>query len=139
MVDPVTAAVLAATVVPLASGAAGEAGRQAWVSLASVLRTRFGRGPAPVAADALERAPDRPRAEVLATHLVELAEGDPEFRGWLHAWFQEAAAAANSRRDVTNIVAGQAQISGGLVQTHTITGSLSFGVPPAPPPDPAPR
>ncbi|MEV0394632.1 hypothetical protein [Polymorphospora rubra] len=134
--DPITAAVLAATVVPLASGAAGEAGRQAWVSLTAFLRTRFGQGAAPAAAAAVERQPDAPRAQVLATHLVDLAEHDQEFGQWLRVWLRDATRVCDQQRSSTNIVGGQAQITGNLVQTQTIVGSLNFGAPPTPPQHP---
>lgn len=133
--DPITAAVLAATVVPLASGAAGEAGKQAWSSLVGYLRTKSARDGAPAEAEALERQPDAARGEVLAIRLVELARRDREFEAWLRAWFRDAAVLAQPQASVVNVVSGQAQVHGGVVQAHTITGPISFGAPPVPPSD----
>lgn len=132
--DPITAGVLAATVVPLASGAAGEAGKQAWSSLVSCLKTRFAPDQAPTDAVVLEQRPDAANGEVLGTRLVELAQRDREFAEWLHVWLRDAAPLAGNQASVVNVVGNSAQITGGLVQTHTVTGSISFGAPPTPPP-----
>jgi hypothetical protein len=136
-VDPITAAALATTVVPLVSGAAGEAGKQAWTSLAAFVRARFGREAASVAAaEALERQPDSAHGEELAARLVRLAEQDSEFSEWLNTWFRDVAPLVDQRSSVVNTVSGQARISGGMVQAHTINGPLIFGAPAPPPPDP---
>lgn len=133
--DAIAADLLTTTVVPLASGAAGAAGKQAWASLVAFIRGRFGGDAAPMA-EALEQHPDRARAEEFADRLVHLAGQDREFDGWLRRWLHDAAPLTHQK--VVNVVSGTAHVSGGLVQAHTINGSLTFGVVPAPPPPPSP-
>jgi hypothetical protein len=129
--DPATAGVLAATVVPLASGLAGEAGRQAWNSLVATVRARFGREVAPTAGEA---SIDRADAEALAAELMHLAEQDAEFSEWLGTWIRSASSIGGNPT-VTNTVGDRANVSGGLVQAHTVTGNVTFGSPTAPEPN----
>ncbi|WP_213453511.1 hypothetical protein [Rhizomonospora bruguierae] len=129
--DPVTAGVLAATVVPLASGAAGEAGKQAWNSLLTAFRRRFGRDAAASVENAIT-AGETADAESVMGEVVRSAESDAEFAGWLQEWIRDAAPLAQRHTAVRNVVAGQAEIGGGLVQAHTINGAVTFGAQPTP-------
>lgn len=137
MVDPITTGILAATIVPLAAGVAGEAGKQAWNSLATFVRDRFGpESPAAEAAQALTDAPHEVvHGEVLGRLLEGEAAADEESAVWLQEWLQDAAPLARpAAGDVTNTISGQARIYNAAIQAHTITGPITFGNPPAPPP-----
>lgn len=137
MVDPITTGILAATVVPLAAGMAGEAGKQAWNSLATFVRDRFGReSPAAEAAQALADAPHEVvHGEVLGRLLEREAAADEESAVWLREWLQRAAPLAQPPAgNVTNTISGQARIHNAAIQAHTITGPITFDRPPSPPP-----
>ncbi|MEV0733973.1 hypothetical protein [Polymorphospora sp. NPDC050346] len=138
--DPITAGILAATLVPLANGAAGEAGRQAWESLTSFVRNRFGRGSdADTAAQALASHPGQVvHGEVLGRLLEHGAATDEQVAAWLRTWLHDAGPLTGqpAGTSVTNTVSGQAQVHGPVIQTHTISGPITFG-PPAPVPPPA--
>ena len=130
--DPFTGAALATTVVPLVSGAAGEAGKQAWASLTGFITAKFGRDSRPAEAlDAVERQPDdESRAALLGETLHRLAQADPDIDTWLRAWLAEAAPLAATSSQVLNTIGGQATVHGPVVQAHTITGSVTFSAPP---------
>lgn len=135
--DPITAGILAATAVPLASGAAGEAGKQAWSSLVAFVRQRFGRDSEPdTAVQALTDRPDEAlRGEVLGRTLADEAARDERTAGWLRDWLATAAPLAGQRwapSMVDNTISGDARVQGPVVQAHTISGPITFGSP-APP------
>ena len=132
--DPLTAGALATTVVPLVSGAAGEAGKQAWASLVGFVRARFGPGAAVTATvEAVEQQPaDRVRADALAQALARHAADDPEVDAWLRSWLDEAAPLARTVSQVANVITGNATVHGPVLQAHTITGSVNLSAPPPP-------
>jgi hypothetical protein len=116
--------VLTAIVSALVGGAAGEVGKSAWATLSTLVRRRFGSDSAPVAA--LESAdPDKP--DELAGILAELAGTDPEFEKDLQKWAAEATHIIQQKRDVSNTISGEAQITGPVVQAGDIHGSINFG------------
>ena len=130
--DPITAGIVAATVVPLASGAAGEAGKQAWESLSAFVRDRFGRDSEPgTAVQALDDQPQSPAVgEVLGRLLEQAAASDDHTAAWLRSWLDQAGPLAEQPAEtgtVHNTIAGSAQIHGGAVQAHTINGPITFG------------
>jgi hypothetical protein len=134
MVDPVTTAALAATIAPLVSGAAGEAGKQAWQSLTSFVRGRWGRE-ATVTVDAEALAAD-PADAACQTRLVEglyrLTQDDGEAAQWVRTWLHDSAALVDQHQAVVNVISGEARVHGPVVQAHTISGSVTFGATPAP-------
>jgi hypothetical protein len=132
--DPITAVILSATLVPLASGAAGEAGKQAWATMASYVKTRFGRGSrAEIAVIALDHDPDLiSHGEVLAEILESSAADDEQAAAWIRNWLRQAAPLAGQRFDqgsgATNVVTGNAQVQT-LVQGQNFS-NLTIGYPP---------
>ncbi|MFD4371121.1 hypothetical protein [Streptomyces sp. NPDC058486] len=122
--DPITAAALAA----LAGGIGSEAGRNAWLGLAALVRRPFRRGSAQAEAvedgapaissgelevAALESAPADPvRAQALATALGVRAALDAEFRARLDEWWHEARTAEGGT--VHNSIGGT--VNGTVVQ-----------------------
>jgi hypothetical protein len=138
-VDPITAGILTATLVPLANGVAGEAGKQAWGSLVTFVRNRFGRGSeADTAALALAGTPEEvAHGELLGRVLERGAAEDEQVAAWLRAWLGEAAPLAGQpwgQPAVTNTISGNAQVQGPVVQAHTISGPITFGSPAPPQP-----
>lgn len=134
--DPITAATLAA----LAGGLSGEAGRQAWLGLTTLVRRPFQRGSAEDGAPqissgeheaaALECDPADPlRAQALATALGVRAALDGEFRALLEEW-QRQQAAPTSGNVVHNNVSGQVP-NGQVVQGQNFS-SLTFNLTRAP-------
>jgi len=126
--DPITAGIITATAVPLAAGAAGEAGKQAWQSLASFVRGRFGQQSAAASAvEALSEAPhDVTRAELVGRVLEASAAQDEEAAAWLRDWLARTAPLAQpATGTVTNTISGQ--VHGGAVQSGTINGPITFG------------
>ncbi|MEU8127823.1 SEFIR domain-containing protein [Micromonospora sp. NPDC049049] len=91
-IRPITAGMLAATVVPLASGAADEAGKQAWASLSAFVRDRFGReSELGAAVQALADQPHSPTVgEVLGRILEDAAASDDHTAAWLRSWLEQA-------------------------------------------------
>ncbi|MEV7231039.1 hypothetical protein AB0M79_29080 [Polymorphospora sp. NPDC051019] len=141
--DPITAGILSATLVPLAAGAAGEAGRQAWESLTSFVRDRFGRGSdADTAAQTLASHPGEVvHGEVLGRILEHGAATDEQIAAWLRTWLRDAGTLTGqpaTGTSVTNTVSGHAQVHGPLIQTHTISGPITFGPPVLVPPPAGP-
>jgi hypothetical protein len=102
-----------------AEGVGGEAGQAAWAGLSSLVRRAFGREP--------DRPPvsDEASAGALAAELLERARRDPEFAAELRAWFAEAETAGGG--NVENVIQGDAQVRGPVVQARDIHGSISFG------------
>ena len=132
--DPITAAAVGAILVPLANGAAGEAGKQALNRLVSFLGARFGHGSdADQAGRALASDPEQlDQVPLLADLLERTAAADETVADWLHAWCHDAAPLVGHSLDsaptaVSNVVGGSARISGGLIQAHTVSGPVSFG------------
>ena len=140
--DPITAAALSATVMPLVSGAAGEAGKKAWESLAAFVGKRFGRrSDAATAARALAQHPDEAQhGELLAGILERAAALDGDVADWIREWLRDAAPLADPQgaqvSTVTNVVSGNAKVHGAVIQSHTISGPIAFGSPTAPPSTP---
>lgn len=128
--DPITAAAIGAVLVPLANGAAGEAGKQVLNRLVSFLGARFGRGSdAEVAGRALASAPDQvDLVPSLAHELERSAEADETVAAWLRAWLQEAGPiVGSSPGSVSNVIGGDARVSGGSLQAQYVSGTVNFG------------
>ena len=131
------AGILTATVVPLANGAAGEAGKQAWGSLVEFVRRRFGRdSKLDTAVQALTDQPEQAlHGEVLGQALSDEAARDEQVAAWLREWLTTAAPLAGQswgQTTVTNTVSGHARVGGPVIQAYTISGPITFG-PPTPP------
>ena len=135
--DPITSAALSTVIVPLASGAAGEAGKQAWATLTTFVKARLGRESPPAAAiEQIDQTADPGYADELAGHLHRLSNDDPQAAQWLATWLNSASALVHQTTHVSNVIGGQAQVHGPVVQGHTFSG-LTFTTPPAPQtPDP---
>lgn len=126
--DPITAGILTATVMPLASGAAGEAGKQVWGSLVAFVRDRFGGGSeADAAALAVTNSPEEVvHGELLGQILANEADQDEQVAVWLRDWLRQAAPLPN-QSTVTNTITGDARVRGAVIQAHTISGPITFG------------
>ncbi|MFI5841275.1 hypothetical protein ACIA8K_16395 [Catenuloplanes sp. NPDC051500] len=86
--EPVTAAALAATIVPLATGAAGQDGTAVWSAL-TAFAARHDETAATLTA--VQDTPGDPaRVGVLADALAALATRDPEAGAWLQDWLTDA-------------------------------------------------
>ena len=140
--DPITAAALSTTLMPLVSGAAGEAGKKAWESLAAFVGKRFGRrSDAAKAARSLAQHPDdAEHGELLAGILERAAAQDGDVADWIREWLRDAAPLADPRgaqvTTVTNVVSGNARVHGPVIQSHTISGPITFGASATPPSTP---
>ncbi|MBU3868271.1 hypothetical protein KN815_30745 [Streptomyces sp. 4503] len=128
--DPVTAGALVTAVNAAASGAGGEAGRRALESFGALVRRVLRRGegepagePEPVAIP----YDDGERLRQLADLLVERARQDPEFGRDLASWMREHGEAAGEAGAVHNSIAGDARITGPVVQGRDFNGPISFG------------
>lgn len=121
--DPIVIPTLTAILSALVGGAAGEAGKNAWESLAALVRRRFGGDRRAVAA--VER-PDAVEPGDLARLLAERAAADPEFHGSLERWMAEAGSV--TRGGVVNVNSGT--VSGTLVQARDVHGSINIGADP---------
>ncbi|WP_033338305.1 hypothetical protein [Catenuloplanes japonicus] len=86
--EPVTGAALAATLVPLATGTAGEPGAAAWSAL-TAFTARHDEATAALAA--VEDTPGDPaRVGALADVLAALAARNESAAAWLHEWLAGA-------------------------------------------------
>ncbi|MCD7442615.1 hypothetical protein K4B79_30900 [Streptomyces lincolnensis] len=134
--EPISVALLAA----LAAGAGGEAGRQAWMSLSSLVRRPFrrsaetndptaaaGSGEAELAL--LEESPADPtRAQALSAILAARASVDADFETDLRRWRELAVSVRTDQSQVHNQISG-GHFSGPVIQGRDFTG-LSFTTPP---------
>ncbi|SDH03387.1 hypothetical protein SAMN05421505_110183 [Sinosporangium album] len=118
---------LAAIVSALIGGVAGEAGRSAWTSLATLVRRRFGGESRAVAA--LESAESASDAEEITGILVEEAQADQRFAEELASWARQAGAVVHQRQEVTNTISGDARISGPVIQAGNVFGGIHLGGP----------
>lgn len=116
--DPLILSTLTATITALASGTAGEAGKQAWAALTGLVRTKSSRESTALALAAeVEREPDELRAETLVRALLA---ADPAAEEWLQAWLQQAQPLVQAAPEVQNTIGGDARIQGDVFQGHTI-------------------
>lgn len=126
----------------LAGGAGGEAGRQAWAGLSSLVRRPFGRSrntdaPAASSGEAelaqLAEAPDdTARAQALSTALAVRATLDADFQASLRRWC--ASAELLGTGDIHNEIKG-GRFAGPVLQGRDFS-SISFTTPPSPQVDP---
>ncbi|QMU79483.1 hypothetical protein GXW83_31050 [Streptacidiphilus sp. PB12-B1b] len=143
--EPISVLLLAA----LASGAGGEAGKQAWAGLAALVRRPFHRsaGSPPVSSGeaelvALQQAPDdTERAHALSTALAVRAALDPGVHDELQQWHERAKQVSTEGSSVVNSFSG-VSLQGTVLQGRDFSG-ISFNAPAttppaATPPDPAP-
>ncbi len=133
MVDPVSVALLVGVLTSIATGAGGEAGKQAWTSLAALVGKASRRDSAPDASlTALEMAPaDHGQATTLATALADRAEKDEAFAVELRTWLTNTQHALHLSDDqTTNIIGGRAQVYGPVLQGRDFTGPIRFSTPP---------
>jgi hypothetical protein len=137
--DPISAGLLVA----LASGAAGEAGRQLWVALNGLVRRRppeadsgspeadSGSPEAAVGEAEVASLADAPRdvarAQALSEALGRRAAQDPSFRASVAQWHQQAQALRTGDGDVSNTISGGTQ-HGPVLQGRDFSG-INFNTP----------
>jgi hypothetical protein len=126
--DPISAGLLVA----IATGAAGEAGRQLWAGLSGLVtnRTATETGQlenAPASSGAAELASlneapnDLERARSLSSALTQRAERDEAFRAGLLQWHQQAQALRTGDGETTNTISGGTQ-NGPVLQGRDFSG-----------------
>ncbi|MGP2435954.1 hypothetical protein [Streptomyces sp. JW3] len=129
----------AGLLVAVATGAAGEAGRQLWSALGSLVRRTPDPGegppdaPAPTTGEAelaaLDEAPDDlTRAHRLSEALGQRALRDPEFRTALTQWQQQAQITRTGDGETSNTITGGVQ-HGPVLQGRDFSG-ITFNGPP---------
>ncbi|MDT0483806.1 hypothetical protein [Streptomyces doebereineriae] len=134
--DPVSLTLLAA----LASGAAGEVGKQAWTSLGALVRRPFGGSdqaePRPGVSSGeaelvgLQQDPADPvRAQALSAALAVRAALDADFATALQQWSEHARLVRTGDGDVRNEISG-GTFNGPVLQGRDFSG-ISFNTPPA--------
>ncbi|MFW6689742.1 hypothetical protein [Streptomyces sp. MAR4 CNX-425] len=118
--DPASLETVQAAVSAAAQGGASEAGRQAWASLASLVRRAFGRdaGAPEGAALPLERQDER-QVRALAALIHARALQDRAFAAAFAEW-QRCHEEALGPTQVTNSVGGHARVTN-LVQGQNVT------------------
>lgn len=131
--DPISAALLVA----IATGAAGEAGKQLWTGLTGLVRTTDRAGEAAVASPSspgqaelalLNEAPgDLQRAQALAAALAQRADEDGAFRSRLVQWHQQAQALRTGDGETANTISGGTQ-RGPVLQGRDFSG-INFNGP----------
>lgn len=133
--DPVSVGLLMA----LAGGAGGEAGRQAWAGLSTLVRRPFRSvGETSESSPAtsgegelirLEEAPaDQSRAQALSEALAARATADSDFRSDLSRWHELAITLRVGEGRTTNHISG-GTFHGPTVQAENISGGLTFTTP----------
>ncbi len=125
--DPLSASAIAATISAVLGGAAGEAGRGAWESLATLVRRAFEHGSPPD--DIVDHAPSDEEVETLAWELAARARTDPGFAEALRSWASQASPLPPDSGRVLNTITGDAYVEGNVVQARDIAGSIVFGAP----------
>ena len=124
--EPMGTAALAAVITALVNGMAGEVGKSVWASLKSFVLARVEHDSAAASALAtIEQVPaDQGAAKQLAAAIHDVVRADPAAASWLSSWFEEARAATSAPASVTNIVGGEAQVHGPVIQGHNFFGSI---------------
>lgn len=122
--DPSVIPTLAVIVSAIIGGAAGEAGKHAWTSLATLVSRRFDNEAH--AAAALEQF-DTQSPEEIVKVLVDHANSDADFEMELAKWTNDTICLIQHRRDVSNTIGGDARISGPVIQAGNVLGSINFG------------
>jgi hypothetical protein len=123
----------------LAGGAGGEAGRQAWTGLSTLVRRPFRGGgetseSSPTTSgegelSRLEEAPtDQPRAQALSEALAARATADSGFRSELSQWHELAMTLRVGEGKTTNQING-GTFHGPAVLAENISGGLTFTTP----------
>ncbi|SBW28828.1 hypothetical protein FDG2_6051 [Candidatus Protofrankia californiensis] len=125
--DPLNASAITATISAILGGAAGEAGRNAWESLATLVRRAFGRGSPPD--DIVDHAPSDEEVEALARELAARARTDPGFGEALRSWASHMSPPPSDNDRVLNMITGDAYVEGNVVQARDVAGSIVFGTP----------
>jgi hypothetical protein len=128
--DPLSVPALVATLTAVLAGTAGEAGTQVWQSLVGLLRRTFRSGTP--GRDLAEREPadldaDPNAVRTLSRLLAAQAIHDPAFAEALRSWAATVTPDKDAAGSVTNIVGDHARVDGGLVQTRTVYGNITFG------------
>lgn len=120
--------------VTMATGAAGEAGRQLWAALSGLVRRRPAEGEAPepvtgeVELASLAEAPhDVERARALSEALGLRAEQDPWFLDGLTRWHERARSLETGQGDTSNTISGGTQ-HGPVLQGRDFSG-ITFNDP----------
>lgn len=135
MFDASTAQAVAAVVTVAATGAATEAGREAWTSLLELARRAVRRSPGTADGDALPVDPQDPaQVRALAGLILEEAARNDDFAAALQSWARAAGAGlglAPRVSGVHNEVAGHANVAT-VIQADTVNGGISFGHSPLP-------
>ncbi|EXG81267.1 hypothetical protein [Cryptosporangium arvum] len=108
------------------SGAGGEAGKQAWVSLTQLLRRRriAVELQEPVGFPELDARRRQEIVSELGFSVAEMADRDTEFRDEIEAWVADwRSLSRTATSESTNIVSGGVQ-HGTVVQAHRIDGGV---------------
>jgi hypothetical protein len=116
-----TTSLLTPMLLRMADTIAGEAGAQAWSSLAGMLRRAFRRTAPQEAPDVSSPPGTEEQARTLAGALLDLMRTDPEFAGEFRHWVGEVG---DPR--VENVIQGNAQVKGPAIQARDIHGGLNF-------------
>jgi hypothetical protein len=123
--DPATFSQLTFVVSGLAGGALGEAGKESWDALLSIVRRLGRRESRPILAAAVG-ADSQIDVAGLVRVLARQADADSEFAAALREWW---VAADRLVRDTdsgnVNVISGT--VHGPSVQARDINGSISFG------------
>lgn len=129
--DALSMTLVVSAITTLVTGAAGEAGKQAWTGLTEIVRKAFGGDSEEKAAlDLLLATPENEQAvrEVSGT-IVDRARKDPVFASDLEAWLGEVR--EETRLDgPTNVIAGEATVHGPVFQGRDFSGPITFGAEP---------
>jgi hypothetical protein len=121
--DIVSTSALAGVVSQVLGGTAGEAGKQAWDGLVTLVRRlRPGTG----TETALATAVSGDNAGIARTSqaLVDAAAADPVFAAALDGWYRQTVTLVGG--DVTNVISGNARIGGNVIQARDISGPITF-------------
>jgi hypothetical protein len=120
----ISAEALTAAVATAASGAATEAGRQAWESLLTLWRRVRGTR----AIDPAQDPSDTEQVKALTGEVIQESQHNPAFAGQLTQWAQQFGLSVENDHSTTrNTIADNAHVNGPLIQARDISGPLSFG------------
>ncbi|WP_155357320.1 hypothetical protein [Acrocarpospora macrocephala] len=120
---------IAALISAVAGGVAGEVGKNAWTSLASLVRRRYGdhsRELAAVEAASPESASSETAPDISGL-LVEWARTDADFGEALTTWAAQTAETIGQSHDIANTISGDARIQGTVIQAGDVFGSITIG------------
>lgn len=122
--DPISASALTVVLSKVFEGTAGEAGKQAWSGLTSMVGRLFGRSSSQAVKQVEGNAATPETIETLAEALTAEADSDTVLTAALREWMLDTERALDQSGNVSNTISGN--VHGSVVQARDIHGGINL-------------